>query len=226
MNKKSEFIILGLVLFCLSACTSKITEYSSDQKKQEDCTGDQCVSVKAGSVAGNIVLPNYTNAFTFFRDLLSLPQSKTDCESKIQNSSFSKSCQIYSSDLQNSKDNLATVTIPNTLTAESVFSYQKYAIAACTDFVHLKSLGKSNIDTGNLKFNLKDDPHLQSSEIWGIYIKSLASMAWGKDEVSSKEYQILENLRLELMNEEKLNLANVAIYLCATILTSPSTLVN
>jgi hypothetical protein len=214
--------------FGLVGCSSQISEFKRKMAitspPDESCEKtNTCVSVPPGKAAGNIVMPNYTNAQDYFRDSLELPKSPAEFQGLA-----GKASALSQPDVVSARDNVPTVVVSSLITNDTLFAYQKYAIAACTDFVNLKIAGKSSVASGSITFprNFNDASSSANAEAWSSYVKELAKTVWGKKEISAEELNILDTLRSELVSKDNTNFGQTAVFMCSAILLSPASLVN
>lgn len=210
MKKFSRVLPVVAVFAAFTGC-SQIKEMKRFTKKGEtyNVEAGDFVSIKAGEAVGNIVMPNFANVESFYREALALP---------VNNNSQ------LSITYDGTKDNVGTVAVAATLTEDQVFSYEKLAIAACSDMVQIGVGNGAGKLTGALDFGR--GPNDQSANAWQGYQESLAKSAWGKLSITSEEMQILDQLRTSLISQSNTDTRRTAIFVCSAILLAPNAIVQ
>lgn len=210
MKKMNHLLPVIAVLASLTGCT-QIKEMKRFVKKGEtyNVENGDFTSIKPGEAVGNIVMPNFANVESFYREALALP---------VNNNSQ------LSITYDGTKDNVGTVAVAATITEDQVFSYEKLAMAACADMVQI-GVGNGNGKlTGALDFGRS--PNDQAANAWSGYQESLAKNAWGKLTISAAEMQILDQLRQSLVSQGGTDTRRTAIFVCSAILLAPNAIVQ
>ncbi len=210
MKKISQALPVIAVLAALTGC-SQIKEMKRFTKKGETYNVENLdfTSIKPGEAVGTIVMPNFANVESFYREALALPVNNN-----------SQLAITY----DGTKDNVGTVVVAATLTEDQVFSYEKLAIAACSDMVQIGIGNGARKLTGALDFGR--GPNDQAANAWTGYQESLAKSAWGKLAITPAEMQILDQLRQGLISQGGTDTRRTAIFVCSAILLAPNAIVQ